>query len=102
MDEERFRERVESLLDDAAGEVEEDAVAGLLTAYLARLRGDVRLPLGMGPDRARAFRGRLDDHVGGTVEVELLVTDEVLAALDLQLSAVEGGATRRSETSGRP
>jgi hypothetical protein len=87
---EAFREELEALLSAAeAGDVSQDAVAGLLTLYLARIRGDVRLPLGMEPDRARRFRERAAEHVGETMELELQVSTELLEEMALQLSAFE-------------
>lgn len=85
-----FRAALRELLvaAEAAG-VSHDAMAGLLTVYLARLRGDVRLPLGMEPERARQFRDRAADHRGESMEVELVVTPDVLDELDLQLRAFE-------------
>jgi len=91
-DHEQFREELGDLLAAAeAGEVSHDAVAGLLTLYLARLRGDVRLPLGMEPPRARAFRERAADHVGETMELDVRVSEEMLEEIDLQLSAFGDG-----------
>lgn len=92
-DSEDLREALGALLVAAeeAG-VSRDAMAGLLTVYLARLRGDVRLPLGMEPPRAREFRERAADHLGETMEVELVVTPDVLDEIDLQLSAFEDDA----------
>lgn len=89
-DAEAFRERLDDLLAAAdRGGVPSDAIAGLLTAYLAQLRGDVRLPLGMPPERAREFREQAAEHEHETMEVELLITEEVLDELDLQLSAFD-------------
>lgn len=89
-DHETFREELEALLSAAeAGDVSQDAVAGLLTLYLARIRGDVRLPLGMEPGRARRFRERAAEHVGETIELELQVSEELLEEMALQLSAFD-------------
>lgn len=89
-DSEDLREALGALLSAAetAG-VSTDAMAGLLTVYLARLRGDVRLPLGMEPARAREFHDRAADHLHETMQVELIVTPSVLDEIDLQLRAFE-------------
>lgn len=94
---EDVRERLRRLLAEAeAADVSRDALAGLLTAHLAGIRGDVRLPLGMPPDRARAFADRANEHVGETMEVELRISAEVLDELELQLEVFEtdGGDDR--------
>lgn len=87
---EDFNEALGDLLvaADTAG-VSQDTMAGLLTAYLARLRGDIRLPLGMEPERARHFRERAEEHLRETMEVEVVITPDVLEEIDLQLSAFE-------------
>lgn len=87
-DTEDVRRALRDLLEAAedAG-VDSDALAGLLTVHLAGVRGDVRLPLSMAPEEALTFRQRVADHVGETVEVELLVSEDVLGDVDLQLSA---------------
>jgi hypothetical protein len=89
-DAEDFRTELAELLAaaDAAG-VDSDAVAGLLTAHLAGIRGSVRLPLSMPPDRAREFTDRASEHVGERMEVDLVVSEDVLADLELQLQVVE-------------
>jgi hypothetical protein len=89
-DAEDFRTELAELLAaaDAAG-VDGDAVAGLLTAHLAGIRGSVRLPLSMPPDRAREFTDRASEHVGERMEVDLVVSEDVLADLELQLQVVE-------------
>jgi hypothetical protein len=89
MDTEAFREAVGDLLVDAEGEVSEETMAAVLTAYCARLRGEVRFPLGMAPDRARRLRAELDDRVGEAVELEVAVTPALLDELDLQLRTFE-------------
>ncbi|WP_136716748.1 hypothetical protein [Halorientalis salina] len=87
-----FRAALLELLADAerAG-VSADAVTGLLTAHLAAMRGDVRLPLSMPPDRAREFADRAGDHQGETMQVELQVSEAVLDDLELQLQVFEAG-----------
>lgn len=89
MDTADFRDAVGDLLVEAEGDVDEETMAAVLTAYCARLRDEVRFPLGMAPDAARSFRAELDDHVGETVELEVAVTPELLEELDLQLEAFE-------------
>lgn len=89
MDTDEFRDAVGDLLVDAEGDVDEATMAAVLTAYTARLRGEVRFPLGMGPGEARALRAELDDHVGETIELEVAVTPDLLEELDLQLRAFE-------------
>lgn len=91
MDTAEFRDAVGDLLVEAEGEVDEETMAAVLTAYCARLRGEVRFPLGMPPDEARAFRSELGEHVGEAVELEVAVTPELLDELDLQLEAFEEG-----------
>lgn len=85
------RDRLQTLFADAetAG-IERDAVVGLLTAHLAAMRGSVRLPLSMPPDRAREFADRASEHVGERMEVELLVSEDVVNDLELQLRVFEG------------
>ncbi|MFB6171119.1 MAG: hypothetical protein ABEJ23_01200 [Haloarculaceae archaeon] len=88
---EDFREALETLLMDAQGAgVPDDSLAGLLTVYLAALRGDVRLPVGVAPDRAEAFHDRFAENLGETAEFEVLITQEVLDDVDLQLEAFRG------------
>ena len=41
----------------------------------------------MEPDEARPFVKQLEDNVGETVEVEVVVADDVISDLRLQLSA---------------
>jgi len=77
-----------------AADVSSDAVVGLLTAHLAALRGDVRLPLSMPPARAREFTERAGEHVGETMEVELVISESVLEELELQLQVFEGDPVR--------
>lgn len=89
MDTEEFRDAVGELLVEAEGDVDESTMAAVLTAYCAPLRGDVRLPLGMEPERARELRAELADRVGETVELDVAVTPELLEELDLQLRAFE-------------
>lgn len=89
MDTAAFRDAVGDLLAEAEGELDEATMAAVLTAYTAQLRGRVRLPLDARPGEARALREGMVDHVGDTMEVELVVTDEVLAELDLQLRTFE-------------
>lgn len=87
MDTDEFREAVGDALEAADGEVDESTMAAVLTTYAARLRGEVRFPLGMAPGKARAFREELDQHVGEAVELEVAVTPELLDEIDLQLRA---------------
>lgn len=90
-----FRDALASLLSEAeAAGVETDAMAGLLTAHLAGLRGSVRLPLSMPPARAREFTDRASDHVGERMEVDLLVSEDVIDELELQLRVFEGEGPR--------
>ena len=89
-DVQEFREALDDLVGAAQrGDVDDGAIVGLLTMYLAGLRGQVRLPLGMEPNEARPFADRLEDYVGETVEVDLVVTEDVISDLRLQLSAFE-------------
>jgi len=84
------RDRLTDLFADAeAAGVERDALVGLLTAHLAAMRGSVRLPLSMPPDRAREFTDRASDHLGERMEVELLVSEDVVTDLELQLHVFE-------------
>lgn len=85
MDTDEFRDAVGDLLVEADGELDESTMAAVLTAYTARLRGEVRFPLGMEPEKAAALRAELDDHVGEAVELEVAVTPDLLEELDLQL-----------------
>lgn len=98
-DNEDLREALGALLSaaEAAG-VSTDAMAGLLTVYLARLRGDVRLPLGMKPAHAQEFHDRAADHLQETMQVELIVTPSVLDEIDLQLRAFEPGEASATTT----
>lgn len=95
-DVESFRGALRDLLvaGDEAG-VEAGTMVGLLTANLAALRGEVRLPLSMPPGRAREFLALAREREGETMEVELELTEAVAADVELQLSAIEGdeGAT---------
>ena len=89
-DVERFRTELTELLAAAEdGGVSSDAVVGLLTAQLAGMRGDVRLPLSMPPERAREFTDEASDHVGERMEVDLLVSEDVIQDLELQLQVFE-------------
>lgn len=91
---EDFREALETLLMDAqeAG-VHDDSLTGLLTVYLAALRGDVRLPVGVTPDRAEEFHEKFSQNLGETAEFEVLMTQEVLDDIDLQLEAFRDEGT---------
>lgn len=91
-DVESFRTGLRDLLvaADEAG-VEADAMVGLLTANLAALRGEVRLPLSIPPERAREFLAVARDREGETMEVELELTDAVADDVELQLSAIASG-----------
>lgn len=91
-DVESFRTGLRDLLvaADEAG-VEAEVIVGLLTANLAALRGEVRLPLSMPPERAREFLALARDREGETMEVELELTDAVAADVELQLSAIASG-----------
>ena len=82
---------VELLTDAERADVSLDAMTGLLTAHLAAMRGTVRLPLSMPPERAREFTDRAREHRGETMEVELRISEAVIDDLDLQLQAFEGG-----------
>ncbi|WP_255151234.1 hypothetical protein [Halorarius halobius] len=97
MDTDEFRDRVGDLLVEAEGDLDEATMAAVLTAYAARLRDEVRFPLGMEPAEAQALRGELDDHVGEVIELEAAVTPELLDQLDLQLRAFEGPADENRE-----
>ena len=90
-DAEEFRTALSDLLAAAetAG-IDSETMAGLMTAHLAGLRGTVRLPLSMPPDRAREFTDRASDHVGEPMEVELVVSEDVIDELELQLRVFEG------------
>jgi hypothetical protein len=89
-DAEQLRTAMTELLEAAeAGDVSSDAVAGLLTAQLAGMRGNVRLPLSMPPERAREFTDEASDHVGERMEVDLLVSEDVIRDLELQLQVFE-------------
>ncbi|SEO34933.1 hypothetical protein SAMN05216388_1011102 [Halorientalis persicus] len=89
-DVETFRAELTELLAAAEdGGVSSDAVVGLLTAQLAGMRGDVRLPLSMPPERAREFTDEASDHVGERMEVDLLVSEDVIQDLELQLQVFE-------------
>ncbi|SDF42740.1 hypothetical protein [Halorientalis regularis] len=89
-DVEAFRAELTELLAAAEeGSVSSDAVVGLLTAQLAGMRGDVRLPLSMPPERAREFTDEASDHVGERMEVDLLVSEDVIQDLELQLQVFE-------------
>jgi hypothetical protein len=90
-DAEDFRVALADLLAEAeAAGVDTDTMTSLLTAHLAGLRGSVRLPLSMPPDRAREFTERAREHAGEPMEVELVVSEDVLAELELQLRVFEG------------
>lgn len=89
MDTADFRDAVGDLLVEAEGEVDETTMAAVLTTYCARLRDEVRFPLGMESGEARAFREELAGHVGEAVELEVAVTPELLEEIDLQLEAFE-------------
>lgn len=91
-DAEDFRVALADLLAEAeAAGVDTDTMTSLVTAHLAGLRGSVRLPLSMPPDRAREFTDRAREHVGEPMEVELVVSEDVLAELDLQLRVFQDG-----------
>lgn len=90
-DAEDFREQLEALLMAAQESgVADDSLAGLLTVYLAALRDDVRLPVGVSPERAEEFHEEFSRNLGETAEFELLITQEVLDDVDLQLEAFRG------------
>jgi len=87
---ETLREALTELLEKAnENDIPRKTVVGLLTAYLAQLRGDVRLPLGMDPERAAQFRETAGDNINETIEVELRITQDVIDELDLQLRAID-------------
>jgi hypothetical protein len=89
---EDFRAALGDLMTAAEdASVSSDAMAGLLTAHLAGVRGSVRLPLSMPPARAREFTDEIAAHVGETMQVELLVSEDVVDDLELQLQVFEGG-----------
>lgn len=89
-DVEAFRTELTELLAAAEeGDVSSDAVVGLLTAQLAGMRGDVRLPLSMPPERAREFTDEASEHIGERMEVDLLVSEDVIQDLELQLQVFE-------------
>ncbi|WP_299269768.1 hypothetical protein [Halorientalis sp.] len=91
-----FRTELTELLAAAEeGGVSSDAVVGLLTAQLAGMRGDVRLPLSMPPERAREFTDEARNHVDERMTVDLLVSETVIQDLELQLQVFE----QRNETS---
>jgi 4-hydroxyphenylpyruvate dioxygenase-like putative hemolysin len=69
--------------------IDSDAVTGLLTAQLAAMRGAVRLPLSIPPERAREFTNRAAEHRGESMEVELVVSGSILEDLELQLQVFE-------------
>jgi hypothetical protein len=89
-DVEAFRAELTELLAAAEeGDVSSDAAVGLLTAQLAGMRGDVRLPLSMPPERAREFTDEASEHVDERMEVDLLVSEDVIRDLELQLQVFE-------------
>lgn len=89
-DGEDFREALGELLAAAqAAGVPTGELTALMTVYLAALREDVRLPLSVSPERARAFREQFADNLGETAEFEMLVTEAVLDDIDLQLEAFD-------------
>jgi hypothetical protein len=88
---EDFRAALAGLMTAAEdADLSSDAMAGLLTAHLAGARGNVRLPLSMPPARAREFTDEMRQHVGETMQVELLVSEEVIDDLELQLQVFGG------------
>jgi hypothetical protein len=90
-DAEAFREALGDLLRAAQENgVPQDSLTGLMTVYLAALRGDVRLPLSVSPERAETFHEQFADNLGETAEFELLVSQDVLDDIDLQLEAFRG------------
>lgn len=99
---EDFSDVSESLSDllaaAEAADIPREALVGLLTARLAAMRGTVRLPLSMPPTRAREFTDRARDHVGETMQVELLVSEDVVDDLELQLDAFERPGSSGSTT----
>ena len=88
-----FRTALMDLLADAeqAG-VSADAMTGLLTAHLAAMRGSVRLPLSMPPERAREFTDRAWEHRDETMQVDLHISEAVIDDLELQLQAFGAAA----------
>jgi len=87
---EDFRAALTDLMAAAEdADLPSDAIAGLLTAHLAGVRGNVRLPLSMPPARAREFTEEIRDHVGERMQVDLLVSEEVIDDLELQLQVFE-------------
>jgi uncharacterized protein (DUF2267 family) len=85
-DESDFRAALRELLTSAAAaDVPPEVTTGLLTAHLAAIRGDVRLPLSMPPARAQTFLERVRDHEGETMQVDVQVTESVIDELALQL-----------------
>lgn len=92
-DVESFRRGLRDLLvaADGAG-VEAGTIVALLTANLAAVRGEVRLPLSMPPERAHEFLAVARDREGETMSVELELTADVADDVELQLSAIESGA----------
>jgi len=77
--------------------VSRDAMTGLLTAHLAAMRGAVRLPLSMPPERARDLTERARAHRGETMEVELQVSDAVIDDLELQLQVFESATDESTD-----
>lgn len=95
-DVEDFRAALGELMTAAEdADLSSDAMAGLLTAHLAGVRGNVRLPLSMPPVRAREFTDEISEHVGETMQVELLVSEEVIDDLELQLQVFETDPSER-------
>jgi FixJ family two-component response regulator len=92
-DTEDFRAALADLLAEAeAAGIDTETTTSLLTAHLAAMRGRVRLPLSMPPERAREFTDRASEHVGESMEVELVVSEAVLDDLELQLRVFDGAA----------
>lgn len=91
-DVESFRRGLTDLLvaADEAG-VEAGTMVGLLTANLAALRGEVRLPLSIPPERAHEFLAVARDREGETMAVDLELTGDVADDIELQLSAIRSG-----------
>lgn len=89
MDIEAFRDTIGEALDDT--DAAPSATARVLEAYAASLRSRVRFPLDMTPAEARTFREEMADHAGDTLELEVVVTDELLDGLDIQLAAIDEG-----------
>jgi len=86
-----FRAAFVDLLAEAErADVSPDAMTGLLTAHLAAMRGSVRLPLSMPPERARELTERAREHHGETMQVELHISEEVIDDLELQLQVFGG------------